>query len=60
MRFYNMSKLMTVKETAAFLKVSRATIYNLINNKGLPFVKVGRGTRFEEAALTEWLKQQSK
>lgn len=52
-----MPKLLTVKETIELLQISRATLYNLINKKGLPFVKVGRGTRFDVDALNAWLKE---
>jgi excisionase family DNA binding protein len=53
-------KLLTVNEAAEFLQVSRATIYNLINQKNLPFVKIGRSTRFSESALLNWIEEQNK
>lgn len=55
-----MPKLLTVNEAAEFLQVSRATIYNLINQKNLPFVKIGRSTRFSESALLNWIEEQNK
>lgn len=55
-----MSNLLTVDEVANFLKVSRATVYNLIKQKDLPFVKIGRSTRFNELAITDWIKSQNK
>jgi excisionase family DNA binding protein len=55
-----LSNLLTVDEVANFLKVSRATVYNLIKQKNLPFVKIGRSTRFNELAISEWIKTQNK
>jgi excisionase family DNA binding protein len=54
-----MSNLLTVDEIAIFLNVSRATVYNLINKKDLPFVKIGRSTRFNANDVMQWVKEQN-
>jgi excisionase family DNA binding protein len=54
-----MANYLTIEELAKMLQVSRATIYNYINSKGLPFVKVGRLTRFDAAEINKWINQQN-
>ncbi len=46
-----MEQLYTVKETAGILKVSRATLYRLIDRGLLRSVKIGRKTLFTEEEL---------
>ncbi len=45
--------LMTVSEAAAFLSLSRATLYTLMDHRELPFVKIGRSRRIPKRALVE-------
>lgn len=52
-----MTKLLTVNEIADFLKVSRATVYNLVNKKGLPLKKVGKQTRFDVDEVFDWMEE---
>lgn len=57
--------VMSIDETAVFLGVSRPTVYNLINNNGLPFVRLGgkngKGGRLliTLKALLKWLDDNS-
>jgi len=53
---YKMS-LLTQKEVCALLKVSRTTLLRLRNEAGLPYVSMGTRLRFDEEAVSEWLKQ---
>lgn len=55
-----MSNLKTVKEITEYLKVSRATVYNLMKNKGLPYKKIGGSTRFDVVEVIAWLESQNK
>ena len=43
------------KDLAAYLSVTERHIVNLRNDKGLPFVKVGKVFRYKLAAIEEWL-----
>lgn len=54
-----MNNLLTVDEVADFLQVSRATVYNLIKQKELPYIKIGRSTRFDLKSVSEWIKSQN-
>ena len=46
--------VMTVKELAEYLHVSRPTIYRLANAGKIPAFKMGDGWRFNIEAIDEW------
>lgn len=46
---------LTVKETAALLKVSTKTVLNMIQRGQLPARKVGRAWRLSPRAVEAWL-----
>lgn len=55
-------RLLTIDEVAAFLKTSKAQIYQWVNNSqhGLsdfPFMKAGKLLRFSKKALLKWLER---
>jgi excisionase family DNA binding protein len=52
-------ELLTAKETAAFLGLSKMTIYRMTYEKQIPFVKLGRTKRFEKSKLKEWIDKNS-
>jgi len=49
-----MDQYLSVKELTGLLGVSRATIYRL-KSKGLPYLKVGKLTRFPKDRVISWL-----
>lgn len=50
-----MATLLTVAETARRLAIPTSSAYELIRQKLLPCVYVGRSIRVNEAALDEWI-----
>ena len=50
-----MTEFMTVEEVAHLLRVTKKTIYRLLERGDIPAVKVGRSWRFKKAAMNEWL-----
>lgn len=54
-----MTELMTVQELANYLRVTKKTIYRLLERGSIPAVKVGHNWRFEKAAIDEWLHRNS-
>jgi excisionase family DNA binding protein len=48
-------RLMTVREVAELLRLSRTKVYELINLRELRTVKIGRCVRVPEAAVRELL-----
>jgi excisionase family DNA binding protein len=50
------SALLTLDEIAAFLAVSRDTVYRMAQRGKIPAVKVGNQWRFAQAEVSAWLK----
>jgi excisionase family DNA binding protein len=48
-------KLISSKQVAEELGVSRWTVYRWVRQKRVPFLKVQGRLRFEETAIAEWL-----
>jgi excisionase family DNA binding protein len=55
-----MPELMTLEETAKYLRVTEKTIHRLLNKKGIPSTRVGRQWRFDKIAIDAWLKESVK
>lgn len=51
---YEVGKLITSKELQEIYSLSRATI-DRWRKEGMPSIKVGRGVRFDEEAVKEWI-----
>lgn len=54
-----MAELWTLEEVASYLRVTKKTIYRLLENGGIPATKVGRQWRFDKASIDVWLRQGS-
>jgi excisionase family DNA binding protein len=55
----NMEALLTIEEVAAYLKVSKETVYKMAQRGEVPALKVGTQWRFERSAIEEWLRSRS-
>lgn len=53
-----MSELLTIKEMAKRLKVSRQTIYEW-RKKGMPYKTIGAVVRFNADEVNEWIEKQN-
>ena len=49
-------RLLTVTETAEFLKLAVPTIYGLIHNMAIPYSKKGKRVYFTKSELLEWIR----
>lgn len=52
-----MTNLMTVEETADYLRVTKKTIYRLLEKNHIPATKVGHQWRLDKGAIDKWLCQ---
>jgi excisionase family DNA binding protein len=52
-----MQRLMSVKEVAVLTGLSGHTIYTMVSQRRIPFIKVGRLVKFEQAMVDAWLKE---
>ena len=53
------TRLLTVAEVAAVMRVSRMTVYRLIRRAQLKAIRVGRNYRVRSADLDEYLESQA-
>jgi excisionase family DNA binding protein len=52
-------QLLDMNEASEFLGISKNTLYEWVIQKKVPFVKVGRLTKFKKEALEAWLEQRT-
>jgi excisionase family DNA binding protein len=50
-------EIMTIKETADFLKVSVPTVRAMITKKEIPYFQNGQVIRLSRLQITEWLRE---
>ena len=55
-----LSRVMTLREVAAYLQVHPCTIYGLLKQHKIPAFRVGGDWRFSIQAIDRWLLQQQK
>lgn len=48
-------KVLTIDELAAYLKISKSTLYKLAQNGEVPGQKVGKHWRFRRDIIDQWL-----
>jgi len=46
---------MTIQELAEFTGLSIQTLYKMVNQRRIPYVKVGRLLRFDSRLIDDWL-----
>lgn len=55
-----MEKLINTKELAERLGVSPYTIIGWVHRKTVPYIKVGKCTRFKESQIERWMLKRTK
>ena len=53
-------RILTVRETAAYLRMNRMTIYRLAQAGKIPAFKVGGSWRFDREVLSQWIAEQQR
>jgi excisionase family DNA binding protein len=54
-----MAELMTLEEVAEYLRVTRKTIYRLLEKRAIPSARVGHQWRFDKTSIEAWLRSNS-
>lgn len=54
-----MQKLMTIKEVADYLRLSRVTVYKMTRQGKIPALKIGKQWRYNKSEIDSWVKQKS-
>lgn len=52
-----MQRLLSVQEAGHYTGLSTHTLYTMVSQRRIPYVKVGRLTKFDVGLLDAWLKQ---
>jgi excisionase family DNA binding protein len=50
-------RLLTVAEVAAIMRLSKMTVYRMVNSGQLPALKVGRSVRIPEHVVDDYLRR---
>jgi excisionase family DNA binding protein len=50
-------RLLSIKEVSDYIGLSIHTLYAMVSQRRIPFVKVGRLTKFDKTLLDNWIKQ---
>ena len=51
------SGVLTIEETALYLRIARSSLYKLAQEGKIPCQKVGRHWRFRKEAIDRWLEE---
>jgi excisionase family DNA binding protein len=51
----HLDKVLTIEELAAYLKISKSTLYKLAQNGEVPGQKVGKHWRFRRDIIDRWM-----
>ena len=52
-------RLLTITEVGEYTGLSVHTIYTMVSQRRIPFVKLGRLTKFDREALDQWITRHS-
>ena len=50
-------RLLNIKQAAEYTGLSVHTLYTMVSQRRIPFVKAGRLTKFDVGLLDSWIKQ---
>ncbi len=53
----DMRRLITIQEAAVYTDLAVPTLYTMVSQRRIPYVKVGRLTKFDIGLLDAWIKQ---
>jgi excisionase family DNA binding protein len=53
------TRLLDVDGLAEYVGISKYTVYTMVSQRRIPFVKVGRLTKFDLQAIDAWISQHS-
>jgi len=50
-------RLLNISEVATYTGLATKTLYTMVSQRRIPFVKLGRLTKFDKGLLDQWFKQ---
>ena len=54
-----MGHLIKIEELSRLLSIPKGSLYNLVSQKRIPFVKIGRRLLFDVDKISEWIEEHS-
>jgi excisionase family DNA binding protein len=57
---HDMEELLTLKELSKYLKISKPTIYKMVEQGKIPALKIANQWRFKKGDIDGWLEKQRK
>jgi len=48
-------RLLSIDETSEYLGLAPTTLYKMVHERQIPFVKIGRCLRFDSRLIDDWL-----
>ncbi len=54
-----MNRLMTIKEVADYLRLSKVTVYKMTRQGKIPALKIGKQWRYNKSEIDSWVQQKS-
>jgi excisionase family DNA binding protein len=54
-----MQRLLTIKEVADYLRLSKVTVYKMTRQGKIPASKIGKQWRYSESEIDFWVKKKS-
>jgi len=54
-----MQRLMTIREIADYLRLSKVTVYKMTRQGKIPALKIGKQWRYNKSEIDSWVKQKS-
>jgi len=55
-----MEELLTLEELATYLKISKPTLYKMVEKGKVPALKIANQWRFKKEDITRWVEKQRK
>ena len=55
-----MEELLTLEELATYLKISKPTLYKMVENGKIPALKIANRWRFKKDDINRWVEKQRK
>ena len=52
-------RLLNIEQVGQYLDLSVHTIYRMVSQRRIPFVKMGRLTKFDRQEIDRWISQRS-
>jgi excisionase family DNA binding protein len=52
-------RLLTIQEVAEYTGLSTHTLYTMVSQRRIPFVKLGRLTKFDRCEIDKWISTNS-